>query len=709
MAIIGKIRDNSWILVVLVGLGVLGFIVLSVQSQNLPGVNNGQSDLGKVAGQSISNIQLERAYSLLYGNNSTSDTYGARNYLWNYFVEEAILNKEADATGLGVCPTELKELEFGPNPSRIIVQRFGNPNAPGQVDRTQLDQIRDLIESDGIQDAIDAGQLSPSFVAYWRHQQDEIMKDRLQTKVNNIVAKGMYTPNWMAEMTYADENQTANVAFVKVPFSDVDNSAVSVSDADYSNYLAANAGRYETKEETRYIDYAVFTVTPSAQDSAKNRQVIADAIADFAKEENDSTFIARYDGTFDVAYVTKDKLSKVLADTLFNADKGSVFGPYLEGKDYKAVKVVDKMVVADSVRSRHILRPVQTRAQLVEAQNTLDSLKTLIENGQATFEELAQTFGTDATASKGGDLGFTAQGGMVKPFNDLIFFQAKKGELKIVGTQFGLHLVEVTDTKFETNTEALRLAYINEPILAGDETKTAVYAKASEFVGKNTSISAFTQNAPAMGLTVEATTGLKGSDYRIGNLGNDGDGRKMVRWAYTADAGEVSPEIYEFKSANSYFTDKYVVAALKSVQAAGVPAVDNIKSAIEPQVLNEKKGEYLAQQMQGMDMNAIAAKYSVRVDSLSGISFANAQSLGSEAVVIGEALKLQNGQATAPIVGKTGVYVVQMLNKANMAAPTSLSQYKTRNNQRDRSRVSNRVINAMKDNETIVDNRSKLF
>jgi len=159
MALIGQIRKRSWILIVMVGIGLGGFIFMDYSSAKSRGGGATQNELGAVNGEKVSRQKFEQVYSLLYSN-ASGDANGRRSFLWNYFVEEAVVKEEASNLGLGVSVTELKDLEFGPVPSRIIVQRFSNPNAPGQVDRAQLNNIKQIIESGTINDAITQGQLS---------------------------------------------------------------------------------------------------------------------------------------------------------------------------------------------------------------------------------------------------------------------------------------------------------------------------------------------------------------------------------------------------------------------------------------------------------------------------------------------------------------------------------------------------------------------
>ena len=71
------------------------------------------------------------------------------------------------------------------------------------------------------------------------------------------------------------------------------------------------------------------------------------------------------------------------------------------------------------------------------------------------------------TRAKGGDLGFFPQGQMVKEFNDFSF-NGKKGDKKIVRTQFGYHYIEIMDQKgFEP---AYKIAYLSKKIEPSTET-----------------------------------------------------------------------------------------------------------------------------------------------------------------------------------------------------------------------------------------------
>ena len=67
--------------------------------------------------------------------------------------------------------------------------------------------------------------------------------------------------------------------------------------------------------------------------------------------------------------------SEAIADTVFDLPIGTVYGPYIDGVAYKAVKVLDKKVIPDSVDSRHILIRAETADEILAATKTLDSHK----------------------------------------------------------------------------------------------------------------------------------------------------------------------------------------------------------------------------------------------------------------------------------------------------------------------------------------------
>lgn len=81
---------------------------------------------------------------------------------------------------------------------------------------------------------------------------------------------------------------------------------------------------------------------------------------------------------------------------------------------------------------------------LVDSEEKCNELKTQIENG-ADFAEVAQEHSSCPSGRKGGDLGSFGPGMMVKEFDEVVFSGEINTVLGPVKTQFGYHLLEVTE------------------------------------------------------------------------------------------------------------------------------------------------------------------------------------------------------------------------------------------------------------------------
>ena len=103
----------------------------------------------------------------------------------------------------------------------------------------------------------------------------------------------------------------------------------------------------------------------------------------------------------------------------------------------------------EQVRAQHILIATgpdadaqQKAAAKAKAEDILKKLK-----AGGDFSKLAAQFSDDpGTRDKGGDLGYFSRGEMVKPFEDAAF-QMKPGQMQIVESQFGYHIIRVEDIK----------------------------------------------------------------------------------------------------------------------------------------------------------------------------------------------------------------------------------------------------------------------
>jgi parvulin-like peptidyl-prolyl isomerase len=106
----------------------------------------------------------------------------------------------------------------------------------------------------------------------------------------------------------------------------------------------------------------------------------------------------------------------------------------------------------EQVRASHILILVSPDAgeeEKSEARSRITEIRKRIVAGE-DFAELAGQFSEDGSSMNGGDLGYFQREQMVKPFADAAF-SLQIGELsEVVTTQYGFHLIRVTDRKAES-------------------------------------------------------------------------------------------------------------------------------------------------------------------------------------------------------------------------------------------------------------------
>jgi len=702
MALIGKIRKNMWLVIVLLAVALAGFILMDMQSASSRGSFGSPNAIGKVAGEKIDYMEFQKAESALYGG--SGDVYGRRSSLWNYFVEKNIIDDIASDNGIDVGSDELAELEFGNNLSPVVQGYYRNPQT-GQVDRAQLAEIKT---------AIDGGTVTnPEFANRFNELRKQVIKTAKQTKLSNLVAKAIYEPAWYNKTLETINNEFANFEFVKVPFDYITDDQVSLTDEDYTKYINANAVKYTNKEEVRNLSYIVYDVLATLEDSTELRTKLTELTTDFANAKNDSLFVITNEGFYNPNYSNKTDLPTALQDIVGTLSTGQISSIYVDNNSYAVAKLIDRKVLADSAKASHILRTVEggNPDQLAMATKYIDSLKTAIKSGSVSFAEAARNNSQDpGSAAQDGDLGQFAPGSMVPQFNDAVF-NGKEGDIHVVTTQFGVHLIKVAKLTYKTNELKYKLAYLAKSIIPSEKTQNAILDKVMAGL-ENTKKIDDLQKLSIDGVKLEIVGSIKKNDFTFGNLGGGQTSRDIIRWAYDAQTkvGDVSATAYTYTDENNYVDSKYAVVGLKSIDKPGLATVESLRSTIEPLVRAEKKAEMIKSKMGNSDLASVAASFGLESSLANNISFGRAimPDGSSEPIVIAKTFKLAPGTKSEPIVGKAGVYVVK-LNSITPSSTDGIAQQKASILNIYRSQVNAQLMEALKKSYKIEDNRSTYF
>jgi len=119
-----------------------------------------------------------------------------------------------------------------------------------------------------------------------------------------------------------------------------------------------------------------------------------------------------------------------------------------EAQDFYA-KNPDKFKQDEQVRASHILIRVDDKADAATKKKAKDEIESVLKQARAgaDFAKLAQEHSQDGSAAQGGDLNYFTKDQMVPAFAN-VAFALKPGQISdVVTTQFGYHIIKVTDHK----------------------------------------------------------------------------------------------------------------------------------------------------------------------------------------------------------------------------------------------------------------------
>jgi peptidyl-prolyl cis-trans isomerase D len=714
MSIIQKIRDKAaWLVFGLIAVSLIGFLLMDARSIGGRAAASTSGTIGQVNGEKLEYADFQKQVS------EREDQYKSQGYpvndmlsqnireeVWKQFEENAVLTTEYQKLGIEVSDKELNDMLVGPNAVPEIKRAFTDPNT-GMFDPQQaasrINQLRTIYKSNRKSDQNYA--MAQNF---FEQALPQFIKLREREKYISLLSQSTYVPKWMIEKTNADNSQIASVNYVKVPYQTIPDSTIKISDADIQTYLDDHKDQF-AQEESRTISYISFSAAPTTGDSTAIFQQVQTLRPEFSSTTDVESFLAK-NGTetnYSDTYTAKSKLTGSRKDSLTALTTGAVVGPYLDGTNFVLARIMDIRTLPDSVRARHILIAIndpktnQPKMDDSSAKKKIDSIKTLLDNGQP-FDSLAFHLSEDeGSRIKGGDLGYFGQGQMVKEFGDFTF-NGKKGEIKVVKTQFGYHLIEIMDQKnFEP---AYKIAYLSRRIEPSQETDQNASGLASQFAGENRDKASFDAAVKKGSLHPIVPPDVRPTDFSVQGLGSS---RSLVRWIYGSKQGEVSESFS--------VGDKYVVAILNDINNKGTISLSKARPMIEPILRNQKKAEIISAKIgSAATLEAVASATSQTVSHVDSLQFSSPYipNLGPEPKVVGYSFDKQlTGKAvSAPVGGNEGVFVLKVDNvsaKANYAV--DVEQARQAILQSQESLIQRSGTDALKKKAKIEDDRGKFL
>jgi peptidyl-prolyl cis-trans isomerase D len=706
MAILEKLRVRAGLLLaIVIGLSLLAFVLGDFLNSGGSLFTRSKYEIAEVSGKSIAYTdyetkvkELEDIQKIQSGQSGLDEQSmdQIRSVTWDNMIQDMLMEKQYDKVGIDVSEDELKDLIMGEKPHPAIAQLFTDPQT-GVFNRQAFNAFMQRIQNEG-----DDSQEK----TYYLFIENEIFRQRKNLKYQNLIRKGLYATTLEATRQQQESSRSIDLDYLVENFNTISDSAIQVTESDLKKYYKDNINHYK-QEESRDIRYVYFDVVPSQADFKAAQQWITNIVPDFDKAEDIKQFVnIESDVPFDAKNYNNGELPDTINDFMFKAPQGATYGPYFENNAYKISRLASINYLPDSVKARHILlRANQNNAQAVYKQ--ADSLMNMIKKG-ADFSALAMMYSSDGSAQTGGDLGWFREGQMVKAFSDSCF-HAKKGDIKLVATQYGLHIIQILDQS--PLVKQVQIGTLVKNVVPSEATDHEYYLKANEFAGVNNTYDKFNKAIETSNLTSQTKAGLKlgPMEKKVNDIES---ARPLVTWAYKAKEHDVTSTVFKF----GY---KYVVAAVDKVREKGFIPLADIHADVENQVRQQKKAEKISATIESKragakTMEDLAKNLEVQPQTVAGLHFTSTTlgSAGVEPKVIAAATVLEKGKISAPIVGENGVYVLAV-NNIDQPSETELkAKVAVVRNYIERSygaRTNYYAYEALKELAKIKDNRREFY
>ena len=721
MAILNKIRQRSLVLIVVIAMALFAFVIGDLIRNSDALFSAPQDVVATINGVDIDRNDFNRKVSNITSGNPNMTNVQAMNNVYNQEKTRIVLESEFEALGITVGNDQMLDLlkdTFSTSPD------FQNED--GVYDESKMisfiNQLKDepgqrfpLIYPNGARANIN--------IEDWNNIEESLALNAKRTAYYDLIKSGVSATIPEAEMSYFGDNNKADISFVQLPYLSIADSLVTVSSSDIVDYMNKHEDKYKV-DATRELMYVEFKEDPTEADEESIKQrlldlkkdstveaerngiIVTDSIIGFDNTTDYKTFVnfsAESDINYDDRFLRKSEITS-LSDSITNLSEGEYYGPYKDAGYFKLSKMIEKKQMADSSKVRHILinhvgatraLPSVTRTS-EEAQKEADSLFGILKDNPSKFKEFLKYSSDEASNLKDGELEVAYNTtGMAFPFKEFSI-NGEVGDMEVVQTQFGFHIIEVLD-KYNYS-ETYQVATVAYKINPSEATVEAVYNQMANFY-TDAKEQDFKTLADTLKLQARPIT-FKELDENIPGLGSQ---RDIVRWAF--DDNNSVGDVEKFTISGK----GYVVAKLVKQNEEGQMDIQAASVSARPAILKEKKAEMIKEKIKSNVITEIAANQGQTVRTAKGVTFSNSNlsGAGNEPKVVGAVFGLKEGETSEPIAGETGVYVVKVdLVKTDKGLDNYASNMNRLTTQ-IRTAVQNRVQQALEKDADIEDNRAK--
>lgn len=667
MATLQKIRTKGPLLVIVIGLALFAFIAGDAwkvlqphQSQNV-----GEVDGDELSAQDYQALVEEYTEVIKFssGMSALSDdqTNQLKDEVWRTYVNNKLLEKEAEKLGITVSNAEIQAIiDAGVNP--LLQQTpFRNPQT-GAFDKDMLKKF--LVEYSKMDKKNMPAQYSEYYESmhkFWSFIQKSIVQSRLSEKYQALVSKALFSNPIEAAAAFEARVNQMDLLLAAVPYASIVDSTITVKESELKDLYNKKKEQFKQYVETRNIKYIDVQVTASAQDKAEIEKEVTEYTEQLAGTPTDYTSFIRSTGSaypYVDLYYSKTAFPADVVSRMDSAAIGQVYGPYYSATDnsINSFKVLAKTAASDSIEFRQIQ---VAAADLDKTKALTDSILTAIKAG-ADFTELAKKYGQPGTPNWISSANYEnaqLEGDNVKFITAVTNLGVN--ELSTVSLGQANVILQVTNKK--GTKDKYKVAVIKRPVEFSKDTYSKAYNDFSQFIAANPTLDKLSANAEEAGYKLLERNDLNNFEHTIGGIKGT---KEALRWAFSAKKNEISG-LYECGD-----SDRMVVVGLAGVVEEGYRPLALVQDQLRAEIIKDKKAEKIMEAMKAANATTIDqynAMPNAVSDSLKHVTFAApayvAALRSSEPLVGAYASVAEMGKLSAPIKGNAGVFVLQMYGK----------------------------------------------
>jgi len=613
--------------------------LIGKQKQNVGSVD-GEDITYQEYSNAVDNLRKRQEQSGQTIDESQMDYF--RDQVWDFMVSQKLLDKKIKQYGIIVTDDEIRNALLGPNPPAMLKQQF--TDSTGNFNRQ----------------AYEAALRDPRNKKIVIEVEESIKQQSVQQKLQDYISSSVSISNNEVKDEWIKQNVKIKTNFITVDITSFSDADFKVTDEEIKNYYDNHSDDFKI-EAQRKLKYVNFKRQPSQNDTLLVKNNLTAIVA---KLKKDTTSFKKYIEIYSERPYSKDTLSiGVLPvearEVLIKGKIGDIVGPIISYEGYMVYRLIDKVKAKkEMVKASHILikSSGDDKADLKKANDIYNELMK-----GADFVTVAKQKSQDGSASQGGDLGWFGRGQMVKVFEDAAF-SGKIGVIqKPVKSQFGYHIIKVTD---KANQDVVVEKIINKIQISNSTSdKLSTDAQDFQYIAKK---DGFESEAKMMKYLVSETSPILEDATMIPGIGTNTT--SLVKWAFDNKTGEIS-DVYKMPVG-------YIVAMISEVIKPGIKKFEEVKPLIKNLLIKEKKFTKAMSVMAdirakiGNSGDASIAKsvfLNARIDSTAEFTTAgNIPGIGRDFAFSNYAVKGEIGKWSNPIKGSSGAFLIKVTSRTQI-------------------------------------------